>query len=125
MSPEKVPELLTRSEAAAALRVSLTTITRLTQSGQLRAVHVGRAIRIPAESIRAFIAGESSPEEPSSPELHPDYSTSPPTSSILELVSRLNELDAEPADKQQRDDEAALRAAMGRHPAGKRTGTSA
>ena len=123
MSREKIPELLTRSEAAHALRVSLTTITRMTKAGQLRAVRVGRSIRIPAESVRAFIAGESSPEEPESPELHPDYSTSPPTPSLIGLVSRLDQLDGV-GDEQQRDDEAALRAAIARHPAGKRTGTN-
>lgn len=50
-------ELLTRREAAAALRVSVTTLDRMVTRGDLAVVALGRRRLIPTTEIRAIIAG--------------------------------------------------------------------
>ena len=47
--------LLTYPDAAARLGLSRTTLYKLVASGELTAVHVGKAVRIPADEIRAFV----------------------------------------------------------------------
>lgn len=91
---QEIPELLTRSEAAHHLRVSLTTITRLTSSGQLTAVHIGRAIRIPAESLAAYIAGEQQQHAPGQLTA-PDLGTWPPTESMLSELDRITSTESD------------------------------
>ncbi len=50
------PQLLSVREAAASLRVSVRLIWRLLAVGELDRVNVGRCVRIPSESIKAFCA---------------------------------------------------------------------
>lgn len=47
--------LLTIPEAAAMLAVGRTTLYELIGAGQLRAVHIGRAVRIPVVEVHAFV----------------------------------------------------------------------
>jgi excisionase family DNA binding protein len=49
--------LLTIAEAAGFLRVSTKSIRRLIGRGELRAVRIGRAIRIDPESLRRLVFG--------------------------------------------------------------------
>jgi excisionase family DNA binding protein len=55
------PELLRPKEAADRLRVSVGTVRGLVNRGELQGVHVGRAVRILAESVDAFIARQTTP----------------------------------------------------------------
>jgi excisionase family DNA binding protein len=57
-STSAAPQLLSREEAAQALRVSLRTLARLTASGELAPVRVGpgrRLVRYVPEDVAAFI----------------------------------------------------------------------
>ena len=54
-------ELLTIKEAAAFLRVSPITVRRRIAGGQLRAVRVGKGIRIPREALDEFLRPAASP----------------------------------------------------------------
>jgi len=67
MSHSEAPlsPLLTREEAAQKLNLSLVTIDRLRRQGELDAVKLGRAVRIPVASVEAFLAkqGVFSPEK--------------------------------------------------------------
>lgn len=49
-------KLLTVAEAAAELKVSKGKVYRMTWSGELYSKRIGRSVRIPEESIRAFTA---------------------------------------------------------------------
>jgi len=51
-----VMELLTVAETAKLLRVSLITVRRRIAEGQLRAVRVGKGIRVPMEALKEFLA---------------------------------------------------------------------
>jgi len=51
-----VTELLTLSEVASRLRVSLRTVQRLVSSGQLRVVKVGRLPRVTSTELEAYLA---------------------------------------------------------------------
>jgi excisionase family DNA binding protein len=55
-----IAQLLTRSEAAAGLSVSLRTIDNLVASGDLPAVKIGRAIRIRPSALDYFIEARES-----------------------------------------------------------------
>lgn len=50
------PLLLTREEVAERLRLSLVSIDRLRRSRELETVKMGRAVRIPLDSVVAFLA---------------------------------------------------------------------
>jgi len=50
--------LVTEREAARMLAVSPRTLFALRQSGELKAVRIGRTVRYSAESLRAFIAAK-------------------------------------------------------------------
>lgn len=64
MTTERDPyELLTRPEAAEALRINVSYLTHLTQTGQLHSVRIGRRVLIPRLSLEAFIRGEPSPAQ--------------------------------------------------------------
>lgn len=52
------PAVVTVEEAAKFLRVSTWSIYKLVQADELKAVHVGRRIRIPTAALRRFAAGE-------------------------------------------------------------------
>jgi excisionase family DNA binding protein len=45
----------TDADVASLLRVSKRTVYRLRKSGALRAIHIGRAVRIPAEALAKFL----------------------------------------------------------------------
>jgi excisionase family DNA binding protein len=47
--------LLTREEAAERLRLSVVTVDRLRRQQELQTVRMGRAVRIPVESVTAFL----------------------------------------------------------------------
>ncbi|GLF95986.1 helix-turn-helix domain-containing protein [Streptomyces yaizuensis] len=51
-------ELLTVVEVMARLRLSRTTVYELIRTRRLASIRVGRARRIPVQSVRDFIAGE-------------------------------------------------------------------
>jgi excisionase family DNA binding protein len=56
-----VPKMLyTRQEAAEALSLSIRTIDSLTANQELRVVRVGSSVRIPVESLRAFMRRDHS-----------------------------------------------------------------
>ena len=61
---EELPELLTRKEACARLRISMPTLNRRIQSGALRIVKLGTAgnspVRIRSADLDAYIDGGSS-----------------------------------------------------------------
>jgi excisionase family DNA binding protein len=59
-----VEKLLYRiPEAAEKLNLGLTKTYELVNSGQLRAVNIGRARRVPAEALLEFVAGLTEPED--------------------------------------------------------------
>lgn len=97
MRLEEAPDLLTRQEAAELLRVSLTTLTRLTKAGQLGYVKVGRQVRIPRPALDRYLSGSAPERGPVDPLVDPSLETWPPTESLL---SRLDQLD-EPLDPEQ------------------------
>jgi excisionase family DNA binding protein len=49
--------LLTVTEVAGILRVPKMTVYRMVHSGELPAVRVGRGFRVPAKSVREYLAG--------------------------------------------------------------------
>lgn len=75
--------LYTTAEAGSILRVSRTTLWRLTQSGELYAVRVGRRVLFPREAIDARLRGERFDPTGGAAETHADVSTWPPTRSLL------------------------------------------
>ena len=48
--------LLTVREAAAVLAIGRTTLYELIADGQLKTVHIGRAVRVPVAEVEAFVA---------------------------------------------------------------------
>jgi excisionase family DNA binding protein len=50
------PELLTVREAASRLSVSRATLYKLMSTGDLRAIHIGRSVRLPAGEVTSFVA---------------------------------------------------------------------
>lgn len=56
---ELTDELMTRKEAAAALRISLPTLLRMQKTNEISFVRVRRRLLIKAESVRAIIAGKA------------------------------------------------------------------
>ena len=50
------PLLLTALEAAQLLCVGRTSVYELIATGDLETVHIGRSMRIPADSVQAFVA---------------------------------------------------------------------
>jgi excisionase family DNA binding protein len=51
----QAPLLLTRSEVAERLKLSLVTVDRLRRRRELEVIKLGRAVRIPAESVTAYL----------------------------------------------------------------------
>jgi excisionase family DNA binding protein len=47
--------LLSRREAAGALGISIDTLVRLLDRGELRAVRVGRSVRVPRSEVESFV----------------------------------------------------------------------
>ena len=62
------PLLLRPQEAARALALSRSTIYDMIASGELAAVRIGRALRIPAQALRDWVAANTSadPYQPNS-----------------------------------------------------------
>lgn len=52
----EAPEYLTAREVAERLRVSVMTVHRLVERGDLRAIRVGNQLRIPRDSYEAYTA---------------------------------------------------------------------
>lgn len=82
--PPGAPVLYTIPEVCEILRVSRTTLWRLTRAGDLYAVKVGQSMRYPRETIDAHMLGERYNPRAGSPEQHADESTWPPTPSLLD-----------------------------------------
>jgi excisionase family DNA binding protein len=57
-----LPEVLTVREAAKVLRVGRNQLYQAVQRGQLRAVRIGRSIRIPKQTLLDLLAHDSPPE---------------------------------------------------------------
>ena len=55
MTTTAQPLAYTDGEVSSLLRVSKRTVYRLRKSGALRAVRIGRAVRIPADSLTQFL----------------------------------------------------------------------
>lgn len=87
MHLEGAPDLLTRQEAAELLRVSLTTLTRLTKAGQLGFVKVGRQVRIPRTALDRYLSGAAPERGPVDPLVDPSLETWPPTESLLSQIN--------------------------------------
>jgi excisionase family DNA binding protein len=51
----KLPDMLTRDEAAKVLRVSVMTIDRKVKSGELAHTKIGRRVLIPAEAVATMM----------------------------------------------------------------------
>lgn len=60
-APELGQRLLTAREVAAMLRVSPMTVYRMTRVGALRALRVGRQVRIPVDEVARYIAHHTTP----------------------------------------------------------------
>lgn len=114
--------MLTRSQVARELSVSLTTLSKLLHSRELFSIKIGADYRIPREAVDAFKLGRPYPP----PELahaldasrmdSPDLRTWPPTPSMLaRLDGRAPELDEQ---QRQADDDAAAVLAAGHRLAG-------
>ena len=66
MSGVELPPVLTVPELAGLLRVSKRLVYKLAETGELRVLRLGNAIRVPrAEALR--LLGEQAPESPSEP----------------------------------------------------------
>ena len=74
--------LLTRKEAAARLKVSLTTMSTILKSGDLFYFRLAREVRIPSEALDDYINGVK-PAGKDNPMAAPDAGTYPPTESLL------------------------------------------
>jgi len=57
-APKPGHRLLTAQNAADRLQVSVRTIHRAIATGKLRAIHIGRSVRISEEALQAFLTGE-------------------------------------------------------------------
>lgn len=55
MSTSAQPLAYTDAEISSLLRVSKRTVYRLRKSGALRAVRIGRAVRVPADALAQFL----------------------------------------------------------------------
>lgn len=53
--PSDLPRLFTVGEVCAALHVHRSTLERFMATGQLRAVRIGRQVRIPADALEEFM----------------------------------------------------------------------
>ncbi len=51
----QAPLLLTREEVAGRLKLSLVTVDRLRRRGELEVIKLGRSVRIPADSVTAYL----------------------------------------------------------------------
>lgn len=71
---------MTRQEAADRLKISLTKMSELITTEQLYVLRFDRQVRIPEESLDAFVRGE---KPWSRPEHSPNLDTWPPTPSLL------------------------------------------
>jgi len=56
-------QLHTPQSAAARLSVGRSTVYELLRAGDLKAVHIGRSVRIPESELSAFVAKELANEE--------------------------------------------------------------
>lgn len=52
-----IPQLLTRQNAAARLALSVVSVDRLIGRRELRAVRIGRAVRVRVADLERFVAG--------------------------------------------------------------------
>jgi excisionase family DNA binding protein len=64
----RLPEVLTVREAAAILRVGRNQLYQAVERGQLRAVRIGRSIRIPKQALLNLLLTHHSPPAASSDE---------------------------------------------------------
>ena len=76
--------LYTVPETCAILRVSRTTLWRLTSAGHLYAVKVGRTLLYPREGIDAHLRGERFDPSAGDADELADVSTWPPTPSLFD-----------------------------------------
>lgn len=77
------PQLYSRQEAADRLSVSLSTLTRMCAAGHLQTVRIGRSVRIPRDSVVAYIQGAPARPHDARAADAPSLSTWPPTPSLL------------------------------------------
>jgi excisionase family DNA binding protein len=56
---DELPSLLRPEEAAAVLGVSKNLIYEMARRGDIRAVRLGRLVRIPREQLAAWVGGEN------------------------------------------------------------------
>lgn len=83
LAPAGAPVLYTVQETCATLRVSRTTLYRLTKIGALYSVKAGSRVLYPREAVTAYLAGETFDPKAGAPATHADVSTWPPTPSLL------------------------------------------
>jgi excisionase family DNA binding protein len=57
----RLPEVLTVREAAAVLRIGRNQLYQAVERGQLRAVRIGRSIRIPKQALLDLLTHHSTP----------------------------------------------------------------
>ena len=57
------PHLLTRREAAVSLKVSLSTLVRLIDRGELPALHIGARVLIRVADVDAFVERRAAAED--------------------------------------------------------------
>lgn len=81
-APAGAPVLYTVPETCDMLRVSRTTLYRLTKAGRLYSVAVGKRVLYPREAVTAYLAGERFDPKAGAPVTHADVSTWPPTPSL-------------------------------------------
>jgi excisionase family DNA binding protein len=56
VTAHSAPLLLTIFETAALLSVGRTTVYELIAAGELETVHIGRAVRVPADALKGFVS---------------------------------------------------------------------
>lgn len=78
---DPLEEVFTKAEVSQILRVSLTTVGRILETGELHSFRAGRSIRVTKTALRAYMNGESVPRPPALRQ--PDMATYPPTPSLL------------------------------------------
>ena len=62
MRPESL--LLRIPDAASVLGIGRTTLYKLIDDGDIRVVHIGRAVRVSFAELEAFVAGRQDNDEP-------------------------------------------------------------
>ena len=110
--------LLRSHEAAEQLAISSTTLNRLTRSGELQCVRIGRTVRYSTEAIREWIREKESSDQAVS---IPSSSTAKSKSPEIKKTNKIRQAEPEPSTMKNVEQPTAKRKQTKRKPVKKRT----